>query len=128
MLRELQTVSLHDIRADQAHAGRRYLEALRASAHAEERRDAFIDSIADRLSAAVAPYAREERRQHFRRQASGAVMASLVHLLPRPDADAYRVAAQRVEPPAGFQIVVAGPRAPYSFSNDRGDPGMNLAD
>jgi hypothetical protein len=127
VLRELQPITPHGIRSNESQAGRRYLEALRANARTGERRDALASAVVEQLSAAVAPHVRAERRQP-RGQSSGIVLASLAHLVPPADAEAYRLAAHRVEPPSGFQLVVTGPRPPYSFC-DQGDdaPGMNLA-
>jgi hypothetical protein len=127
VLRELQPITPHSIRSNESQAGRRYLDALRANARKGERRDAFASAVVEQLSTALAPYVRAERRQ-ARGQASGIVVASLAHLVSRGDAEEYRLAAHQVESPSGFQLVVAGPRPPYSFC-DQGDdaPGMNLA-
>jgi hypothetical protein len=128
VLRELQPMTPHAIRSNESQAGRRYLEALRANARKGERRDALASAVVEQLSIAVAPYARAEHRQPHA-QSRSIVLASLAHLVSRADAEAYRLAANQVEPPSEFQLVVAGPRPPYSFC-DQGDdaPGMNLAD
>jgi gas vesicle protein GvpL/GvpF len=99
------------VRRSEPAAGRRYLEAVRERARSEERRRAVVDGMADHLTRAVAPLVRGEARH---RGPSGVV--AIAHLVGRDELEGYRRAVAGVSPERGLRIIVAGPRAPYSFA------------
>jgi len=95
----------------EADAGRRYLEAIRDRTRSEERVRGAADRLAGRLNSAVASMVRGEAR----RSDSSGVM-SVAHLVDRANLDRYRRAVAGLTTENDFKIVVAGPRAPYSFA------------
>ena len=92
-------------------AGRRYLEAIKMRSQIAERRRAAGDRLTERLASAVAPVIRGEAR---RADSSGVV--SVAHLVGLNDLDQYRRTVAELSADTAFRIVVAGPRAPYSFA------------
>jgi len=98
-------------RRDEPAAGRRYLEAVRQRTRDEERRRAVAASMAGRITSTVASIVRGESRD-----AGTADILSVAHLVGRGEVDRYRREVTAVVPEAGYRIVVAGPRAPYSFA------------
>jgi len=96
---------------DEPAAGRRYLEAIRKRTRSAERRRAAADHLAERLASAVAPMIRGEAR----RSDSSGVM-SVAHLVDVADLERYRRMVVQLSTDNDFRIVVAGPRAPYSFA------------
>lgn len=93
-------------------AGHRYLAALRAREAAEARwRDRVLeqlrrveDGLGDLVGDASAPGI-----------GHGRVAGTVSHLVRHAAVDRYRVAAAAVTLAPGFRVLVAGPRAPYSF-------------
>ena len=96
---------------DEPAAGRRYLEAIRERTQSAERRRATADRLAERLASAVAPMVRGEAR---RSDSSGVV--SVAHLVELAHLEQYRRMVGELSTDNDFRIVVAGPRAPYSFA------------
>lgn len=96
---------------DQPAAGRRYLEMLRQRERASEATQATIERTLDDIRHSVSGITREESRS---RTVNGVV--SLAHLVQREHAERYREAVRAVTPREGVRVVVAGPRAPYSFA------------
>lgn len=93
-------------------AGHRYLAALRAREADEERwRERVLEqlhSVAGMVAALASASAPPEVGR-------GRVAGILTHLVPPEAVPAYRAAALRATLAPGFRVVVAGPRAPYSF-------------
>ena len=91
-------------------AGRRYLEELRERARrlevAQRRRDDAVRTIGD----AVRDLARGETHDVG---ATGII--SIAHLLRREDVTRYREVVRAIPSRDGIRLIVAGPRAPYSF-------------
>jgi hypothetical protein len=100
-------------RRDEPAAGRRYLEAIRERTQSAERRRATADRLAARIGSAVAPMVRGEAR---RSDSLGVV--SVAHLVDYADLERYRRAVALLSTDNDFRIVVAGPRAPYSFAQE----------
>jgi len=92
-------------------AGRRYLEAIRVRSQNAERRRAAADRLTERLASAAVPLVRGEAR---RSDSSGVV--SVAHLVGLDDLGRYRRMVAELSTDNLFRIVVAGPRAPYSFA------------
>ena len=92
-------------------AGRRYLEAIKVRAQSAERRRTAAHRLTERLASAVAPMVRGETR---RSDSSGVV--SITHLVGLTDLDDYRRIVAELSTDKVLRIVVAGPRAPYSFA------------
>lgn len=109
-------------------AGRRYLESVRESARLADAAEAKIVQVVTEIRAAVATTIREESRG---RRVSG--MITLVHLVRREDLARYREAIRELPTRDGLRIILAGPRAPYSFAgaktlltgHDSGSPDDN---
>jgi Gas vesicle synthesis protein GvpL/GvpF len=97
-------------RRNEPSAGRRYLETVRERTRDDERRRAAAETMAARITSVVAALVRGETRSP---STSGGV--SISHLVSLDELDRYRRALAGLAPDAGFRIVVAGPRAPYSF-------------
>jgi hypothetical protein len=98
------------LRRDEPSAGRRYLEAVRGRALRAEAGRAAVEALVRRVDDAVREVARD-----YSRGRSGAALSSLAHLVRRADVDRYRDIVRRIDDVSGFRLVVAGPRAPYSF-------------
>jgi hypothetical protein len=99
-------------------AGRDYLERV-AAVHRQERNVLAEEEIVrGRVSAAVRGLVRAES---FTGATPGSSMATLSHLVPRENIEAYRSAllVLRNEEPA-LAIMVSGPWAPYSFTEGVG--------
>lgn len=96
-------------RRDEPAAGRRYLEAVRERTRNDEQRFAEANRVAQRVSKAVSEMTSEEVRS-----VSSNVL-SIAHLVRRDELDRYRLALSAVDGGEQFKIIVAGPRAPYSF-------------
>ena len=97
-------------RSSEAHAGRRYLEALRLRTHIEDRARAQADEALERVSSVVQPFVRQESRT---RSAQGSWSAS--HLVPRETVSRYHEAIRQLGRAGQFRLIVSGPRGPYSF-------------
>ena len=98
--------------------GREYLERLAAVQREERNVLAKVAIVRDRVSLAVEGLVRAES---FSGAAAGSSLATVSHLVPRENVDAYRSAllALRSDDPA-LAIMVSGPWAPYSFSEGIG--------
>jgi hypothetical protein len=92
-------------------AGRRYLEAIRERTQSVERLQEAADRLARRLGSTVARMVRGEARR-----SDSSSIVSVAHLVDRADLDRYRRAVAGLTTDNDFKIVVAGPRAPYSFA------------
>jgi hypothetical protein len=99
-------------------SGRGYLEQVAALQREERNVLAKGRIVRDRVSSAVGGLVRAES---FAGATSGSSLATLSHLVPRRNIDAYRNAllALRDEDPA-LAIMVSGPWAPYSFTEGIG--------
>lgn len=99
-------------------SGRRYLEGLAALRGEERNLLAKAGILRDRVNAAVGDLI---RAQSFAAAVAGSGLATLSHLVPRESIEAYRSALQslREQDPA-LPIMVSGPWAPYSFTEDIG--------
>lgn len=93
-------------------AGRRYLEAVRERSRSDEQRHREADEAADRVSRALSVLTKGESRS------SSPTALAIAHLIWRADVDRYRRALSEVAIGDSFRIIVAGPRAPYSFTSD----------
>jgi len=96
---------------DEPSAGRRYLEAVRERTRSNERRRAAADNMCARITSSVAAIVRGETHN-----SGSSEIVSLAHLVDLRDLERYRHAVADVAPDGVFRIVVAGPRAPYSFA------------
>lgn len=97
-----------------ATSGRDYLERVAAVQRQERNLLAEGGIVRDRVSAAVRGLVRAEA---FAGATAGSSMATLSHLVPRENVEAYRSALLVVrdgEP--ALAIMVSGPWAPYSFT------------
>lgn len=94
--------------------GHEYLERVAALQRQERNVLAKAGIVRDRVSSAVG---RLVRAESFSGAVAGSSLATVSHLVPRENIDAYRNAllALRSEDPA-LAIMVSGPWAPYSFS------------
>ena len=111
-LRTLESPSPQTIDATSRGAGLRYLEKVRTRIARDDRTRESLDSLAQRVSDVAGPLVRAEQRQP---PARGGVL-SIAHLVDRARVEAYRAALEAVESGPEWQLVVAGPRAPYSFA------------
>jgi hypothetical protein len=111
-----------------AHAGRRYLELVRQRDRQINAVQHVVTRILNDIRAAVRAITRDEATG---RGPTGIV--SIAHLLRREDTGSYREAVRGVRLHDEFRIIVAGPRAPYSFvgpttlliGHDSGSPSSN---
>ena len=119
MLLELEPVRPSALDASRRGAGLGYLEHVRQRAAREERARSDVELQLERVSAAVRSLARAEERQ-----ARGRGMGVIAHLVALADASAYREAVLAMHAAKDWQLVVSGPRAPYSFcAVGGGEPG-----
>jgi hypothetical protein len=110
-------------------AGRRYLEILRERERRAESMQGTIETVIEEIRHAVHAIAREESRG---RAATG--VESIAHLVDREEISRYRDAVHAVPMQDGIRLIVAGPRAPYSFTgsnalvtgHDSGSPYRNV--
>lgn len=98
--------------------GRAYLERVAAVQRRERNVLESAEIARDRVSSAVEGLVRAES---FSGAVAGSSLATVSHLVPRENVDAYRRAllALRRDDPA-LAIMVSGPWAPYSFSEGIG--------
>jgi hypothetical protein len=109
-------------------AGRRYLEVVRERARLADAARRTLDSVVEDISDAVRDLVRAEKST---RRSAGIV--SLAHLLPREAVTGFRQAVRGVATPKDVRLIIAGPRAPYSFvetgvlstGHDSGSPDVN---
>jgi gas vesicle protein GvpL/GvpF len=95
---------------DAADAGRRYLEMVRQRARRAEANQVAVDAVMSELRDKVRGVTHGESRG----RGTTAVL-SIAHLLRREDVARYREALGTLPESSGFRLIVAGPRAPYSF-------------
>lgn len=127
---DLQPVTqpMHDATA--RGAGQQYLHRLRERMESDNRYREVLEKIAKRVTDAVTGLVRDEQR--LDPEAGGTpgrgTTMSLAHLIERSRVDDYRLAVAALPPDTEWRVLVAGPRAPYSFCTPEGDaPGMILA-
>ena len=98
--------------------GREYLERVAAVQRQERNVLAKAEIVRDRVRSAVEGLVRAES---FSGAVAGSSLATVSHLVPKENVDAYRSAllALRSGDPA-LAIMVSGPWAPYSFSEGMG--------
>lgn len=105
-------------RRDEPAAGRRYLEAVRERTRSEEQRHVEANKVAKLVSQAVSVITRGEIRS------TSATVLSIAHLVRQDDLERYRLELSQLDVGEKFRIIVAGPRAPYSFAGDQSIPSQ----
>jgi hypothetical protein len=110
MLRELTPIAPAALDAMARGAGREYLEQLRERTSREQAVRSLIDAQLDRVSAAVRALSRGEERQVSQRP-----VGVIAHLVASSDALHYRESVLALPAAKEWQLLVSGPRAPYSF-------------
>jgi hypothetical protein len=99
---------------DDAAPGRAYLDALRARADRERRLRVALEALRSRVREALGPLARDEVAEI--RGSDKALALSVSYLVERERESQFRRAIEDVARDAAARLVVAGPRAPYSFA------------
>ncbi|MFN2563626.1 MAG: GvpL/GvpF family gas vesicle protein [Gemmatimonadaceae bacterium] len=94
--------------------GRAYLRRLRARADRERRLRAALEALRARVSRALGPVSRGEVAEI--RGSDEVLSLSVSYLVERGQEDDFRRAVNEVSREAAARLVVAGPRAPYSFA------------
>lgn len=110
-------------------AGRRYLEMVRDRARRVETDEVMIEGVVGEIGKAVGHLVRAQSRS---RRPGGIV--SIAHLVRRQDIVRYREILHTVAMPGKMRLIIAGPRAPYSFvesavlstGHDSGSPNANV--
>ena len=129
MIRELEPVIPEMFEPAIRGTGRRYLETLRSREAATGAVAHATDDLAERLAGATRYVV---RRSLVHQTATPIPIRTISHLVAREDVGDFRRAVATVERGREFQVLVIGPRAPYSFCALRSDTGgmhgMNLAD
>lgn len=131
MMRDLEPVSVPEIVEQEAGAGRRYLDALRAREAATAAVRRAMDTLAQRLGDAVMRFV---RRTADHEQFTRMPLRTISHLVANEVVEQYRDALRTVKAGAEFRFLVVGPRAPYSFcaigpdGAASGRHGIKLAD
>lgn len=129
MIADLEPVIPEMLEPETPGAGRRYLEALRAREAASGSVTRATDGLAERLSSATKEFV---RRENVHQSVTPMPLRTISHLIVREDVDAYHRTVSGVQRGREFQVLVIGPRAPYSFcaldQGTRGNHGINLAD
>jgi hypothetical protein len=113
-----QKHSMTPLRRDEPAAGRRYLEAVRERTRSEEQRHVEANRVAERVSQAVSVITRGEIRS------TSPTVLSIAHLVRQEDLERYRLELSQLDVGEKFRIIVAGPRAPYSFAGDQSIPSQ----
>jgi hypothetical protein len=109
-------------------AGRRYLELVRERSRQLDGMQRAAEQALNDIRDAVREITRDESAT-----GGATATASIAHLLRRDDTSRYREAVRAVRLPDDCRIIVAGPRAPYSFvrlgtlliGHDSGSPSGN---
>jgi hypothetical protein len=101
--------------------GSAYLRQLRARADRERRLRATLEALRARVSRALGPLSRGEVAEI--RGSEEALALSVSYLVERGGEGDFRRAVDEVAREAAARLVVAGPRAPYSFAPAGGQPG-----
>jgi len=105
-------------RPHEAAAGRRYLESVRERAVRVENRRRAAELEARRITSVLGAIVRDESER-----LSAAGVMSVAHLISREDVETYRRTIAKLRPTDGYRLVVAEPRAPYSFASGNGELG-----
>jgi hypothetical protein len=111
--------------SDDAAPGRAYLEGLRARANRERHLRTALEALRQRVSGALGPLARGEVAEI--RGSERALALSVSYLVERGGEASFRAAVADVARDAAARLVVAGPRAPYSFAPASRQPGRAYA-
>jgi hypothetical protein len=104
-----------------ASPGRAYLRQLRARADRERQLRTVLEVVRAQVSRALGPLSRGEVAEV--RGGDEAVALSVSYLVERGGEARFRRAVDEVARRAGARLVVAGPRAPYSFALADRQPG-----
>ena len=96
---------------NESSAGRRYLEVVRERARHAEQAHAATETVFGHVRRAVHGFVLEEAPGRATRGT-----ASIAHLVRREDETRYRDAVEALETLNDVRLVIAGPRAPYSFA------------
>ena len=110
MLRDLEPMTPTALDAAARGAGLGYLQQIRERSAREQSVRSLIDAQLDRVSAAVQAVSRAEERQVTQR-----AVGVIAHLVAGADAHQYRESVLALPPEKEWQVLVSGPRAPYSF-------------
>src|SRR5918997_6528024 len=97
-----------------ARPGRAYLEAVRARTERELHLRTALEALRQRVSGALGPLARGEVAEI--RGSDRALSLSVSYLVERGGEARFRAAVADIARDAATRLVVAGPRAPYSFA------------
>jgi Gas vesicle synthesis protein GvpL/GvpF len=111
--------------ADDAAPGRAYLEGLRARTNRERHLRTALEELRQRVSGALGPLARGEVAEI--RGSERALALSVSYLVERGGEARFRAAVADVARDVATRLVVAGPRAPYSFAPAPRQPGPAYA-
>jgi gas vesicle protein GvpL/GvpF len=106
--------------------GTAYLQHLRARADREQYLRTVLEELRARVSRALGPLARGEVAEI--RGSDEALTLSISYLVERDGEAPFRRAVDEVAREAVARLVVAGPRAPYSFAPAARQPGRAHAD
>lgn len=117
----------------EAAAGRRYLELVRDRVRRMEAEEGAVNEIVSTIRDAVRDITRGEARGRQQRAGGTAAVVSIAYLLRRDDVARFRASLHALSVPARFRLIVAEPRAPYSFvdsnailtGHDSGSPNGN---
>jgi hypothetical protein len=101
--------------------GSAYLRRLRARADRERRLRGALEALRARVSRALGPLSRGEVAEI--RGSDEALALSVSYLVERDREAQFRRAVDEVAREAAARLVVAGPRAPYSFAPTARQPG-----
>ena len=107
--------------SDDAAPGRAYLEGLRARTNRERHLRTALEELRQRVSGALGPLARGEVAEI--RGSERALALSVSYLVERGGEARFRAAVANVARDAATRLVVAGPRAQYSFAPAPRQPG-----
>jgi Gas vesicle synthesis protein GvpL/GvpF len=95
---------------DEPAAGRRYLESIRQRLQNVARYRDAAEVSANEVATAVRGIVRGETQAM-----SSSGVLSIAHLVARKELDSYRRALSQLPRHTGVRLIIAGPRAPYSF-------------
>lgn len=110
---------------DDAAPGRAYLQGLRARADRERHLRGALEALRERVSGALGPLSRGEVAEI--RGSDDALALSVSYLVERGGEASFRQAVDDVARDAAARLVVAGPRAPYTFAPTAREPGRASA-
>ena len=98
----------------EATPGRAYLQRLRARADRERHLRAALEALRVQVTQALGPLSRGEVAEI--RGGESALALSVSYLVPRDGETQFRRVVEAVARESAARLVVAGPRAPYSFA------------